>query len=605
MRALGGPALQQIEAQSGDWVWRAKATGTQNGTGLERRVILVDIDERSLKEIGPWPWSRTTLARLVDAIGQQQPLLQLFDLVLPDPKEGDNRLAQSMDRYKPIFSQVLAMEMPLSDSSGRLKSALPWTACPAPFAEASGYLANSKSLPVEAGHITPRLAADGVLRHQPALICFDGKPYPALAIKALMSISGEKNLSLQRGTGIDSDWMLSGSGLLPTRIPVDAAGDVRLPWRLSKHNLISISAADALQGRYPKDLLNNAIVLVGSSSFGLHDAIATPLHPIASGMQAHAELLLGLLDEQVPYTPAAIDLYAVVLVAISLLLLLLLGRFAVPAYWIPVTGITLGLAVWAAFGFLLWNFNVWLGWIQPAALIAITGLVWGGIEHARSRWDRDRLYEHLSSYLPASVAASLALQPPSSAIKASSQSAVVFFADIRNFSAYCEARPATESTAVLHTFFSKATDIIERYGGVIEAFEGDAVIAFWSNVSTADTAQLDRSFAAALDLQKASLDFLPNPAPAGLERLVLGIGLELGPTIIGSFGLAKRRAHVILGPTVSVTACLVKMTGELSHPILIGGAFAQHLQSPALQPLGIFLLDGLKTPHSIFAYPHG
>jgi adenylate cyclase len=496
------------------------------------------------------------------------------------------------------------MEMPLSDSSGQLESALPWSSCPAPFSEASGYLANSKSLPVQAGHITPRLAADGVLRHQPALICFDGKPYPALAIKALMAISGERNLALQRGAWFESDWMLGGSGLLPTRIPVDAAGDVRLPWRLTKQNLISISAADALEGRYPKDLLRNAIVLVGSSSFGLHDAIATPLHPIASGMQAHAELLLGLLDERVPYTPAGTNIYALALATIGLSLLLLLGRSSLPAYWIPVAGIALGLAAWTSFGFLLWNWNLWLGWAEPAAFIVITGLVWGGIEHARSRWDRDRLYEHLSSYLPASVAASLAFQPPSGAIKASSQSAVVLFADIRNFSAYCEARPAPESAAVLHAFFSSATAIIEQHGGVIEAFEGDAVIAFWGNVSAADSAQLDRPLAAALALQKASLDFLPNPAPAELEPLVLGIGLELGPTIIGSFGLAKRRAHLILGPTVSATACLVKMTGELSHPILIGGAFAQHFKGPALQPLGIFLLDGLKTPHSIFAYPH-
>jgi len=79
--------------------------------------------------------------------------------------------------------------------------------------------------------------------------------------------------------------------------------------------------------------------------------------------------------------------------------------------------------------------------------------------------------------------------------------------------------------------------------------------------------------------------------------------LELGSTMIGSFGLAKRRAHLILGPTVSITSCLVKMTAELSHPILIGGEFAKHIHHPALQSLGIFLLDGLKTPHSIFAYP--
>lgn len=602
LHALLAPTLSHLESQSGDWVWRAKST--RANTDLERRLVMVDIDERSLQEFGPWPWSRQTIAKLVQDIGQQKPLLQFYDLVLPEQRVGDEQLARSIKQYNPIFSQILALETPLAYSAGQLESALDWNACPYPFQEASGFLANNKNLSVQAGHITPRLGPDGVLRHQPAVICFKGKAYPSLAIKVVMSLSDQEQLVLEKGSWLESEWMLGGKNLVPNRIPLDANGDIRFPWRLPNRSFISISAADVFEGRYPKDLLKNAVVLVGSSAFGLNDGIATPLNPLAAGMQAHAELVLGLLDEQVPYTPRIATYYQIGFVIVGLALLMLLVLSRLPSYWIPLAGLGLSLISWLSFVVLLWQSSCWMGWIEPALFLTLTALIWSGLEHARSRLDRDRLYQHLSSYLPSSVAASLALQSPSDAIKAKNQSAVVLFADIRNFSAYCEVRPPEESAAILHAFFSSATKIIEQHGGVIEAFEGDALIAFWGNLEHQKNADVERPLRAAAALQRASLEFLPDPAPEKLEPLVLGIGLELGSTMTGSFGLAKRRAHVILGPTVTIASCLVKMTAELSHPILIGGEFAKHIKHPALQSLGIFLLDGLKTPHQIFAYPY-
>ena len=71
----------------------------------------------------------------------------------------------------------------------------------------------------------------------------------------------------------------------------------------------------------------------------------------------------------------------------------------------------------------------------------------------------------------------------------------------------------------------------------------------------------------------------------------------------GSFGLAKRRTHLVLGPTVSIASCLVAMTAELSHPILIGESLAHAVKGVTLQPMGTFLLEGLKPSHQIYAYP--
>jgi len=215
------------------------------------------------------------------------------------------------------------------------------------------------------------------------------------------------------------------------------------------------------------------------------------------------------------------------------------------------------------------------------------------------------------------VAAALALQPPSSAIKASTRMVSVMFADIRNFSAYCESRPPQEAAAVLHAFFSTATRVVEANGGVIEAFQGDAVLAVWygeeyapehnNNRKSSFAEQgkakgAQRSMKAAAELYQAMQGSLPDPAPAGLEPLALGVGLESGPAMAGSFGLASRRTHMVMGRTVTIASRLVEMTADLAHPILVGEGLAAQLAGEGLESMGTFLLDGLRVPHHVYAY---
>ena len=250
-----------------------------------------------------------------------------------------------------------------------------------------------------------------------------------------------------------------------------------------------------------------------------------------------------------------------------------------------------------------------VGWVLPALTVLLASLAWGILEHTKSRLDRDRLYTHLSSYLPAPVAAALALQPPSSAIKASTRMVSVMFADIRNFSAYCEARPPKEAAAVLHAFFSTATRVVEAHGGVIEAFQGDAVLAVWYGAEYQDGQEdalnaqgAKKALQAAVDLYRAMQGTLPDPAPAGLEPLALGVGLECGPAMAGSFGLASRRTHMVMGRTVTIASRLVDMTADLAHPVLVGEGLAAQLAGEGLSSMGTFLLDGLRVPHHVYAY---
>lgn len=600
VHGLAAPVLQRLDERSADLAWKLGAERKD-----ERRVIIIDIDEKSLREIGPWPWPRTTQSRLIERLHEAGAGLQIYDVVFAEPRAGDEVMANSVRQRQPVLAQVFALQQGAPTQSGQLAGALPWPGCPAPFEAAKGHLANAPLIAQaarHAGHITPRIAADGMLRHMPAVVCSGQGSYPALGLAALLAGSHETDLALRRGTGwLDADWRLESMALAQGSIPLDAKGDLRVSWRLHPDSFISLSASDVLSGRVPPGLLDQAWVLVGSTAFGLHDTIATPYSGADSGVQVHAQVIAALLDGRTPHQPRISTLLQSLAAGLGVIILLAIRYARVPVYLLPLGGVFLAGALWFPHAWALTQASLWIGWAHPALLIVLVGLALGIAEHARSRTERDRLYTHLASYLPEPVAAALALQPPSSAITASEQQVSVLFADIRNFSAYVESRPPDEAAAVLHAFFSIASRVVQARGGVIEAFQGDAVLAVWSG-EPAD--HVRRALQAAVDLQEAMQGCLPDPAPAGLEPLALGIGVECGPAMVGSFGPANRRTHLVMGRTVTVASRLVEMTAELAHPILVGEGMAAQLGGGArLESMGTFLLEGMRVPHHIYACP--
>lgn len=642
------PALHALEARVGDAVWRLGATRHD-----ERRLIVVDIDDRSLQAIGPWPWSRPTVAQLLDKLAAMGTGLQILDVVFTDPRPDDDALLQAVQRHRPVLAQVFAMAPPEASTpgdapghaaeqlpqAGQPASPLDWPSCPAPFATAEGHLANHAQLAAlgqpptgRTGHITPSMAHDGIVRHQPAVVCWQGQAYPALGLAAVMQATGENHIRPQRGGLWDAPWSLVGQQQVLPRLPLDEQGNIRIGWRQHPSSFISVPASDVLTGKAPAELFKGAWVLIGSSAFGLNDSIATPYGPTASGLLAHAQIITAWLDGHTPYTPRAAWLLqvAATLTALGLLAALVWRATSTEAraaatenarqrpatLLLPVAGLGCALALWVAHAGLLLHSAIWVGWVVPALAVLLASLAMASAEHLRTRLERQRLFQHLSSYLPAPVAASLALQPPSGAIRAQLRQVTVMFADIRNFSAYCEARPPEEAAAVLHAFFSAATQVVQQHGGVIEAFQGDAILAVWNGEDAPHQPDhANQALASALQLLETSRSLLPDPAPAGLEPLQLGLGLETGQATAGSFGLASRRTHLVMGRTITIANRLVAMTGDLAHPILVGEGLATqvgaqldttlngHTSSAQLESLGTFLLDGLRVPHHVYAVP--
>lgn len=595
-------------------MWRSMARTTS-----ERRVVLVDIDEGSLRELGSWPWSRTQLKELSNRLAEQGSALQVFDIVFPEGARDDRLFVAALEKNSAVLSQVFALQENTGARTGLPSSPLPWLACPAIFPHADNYIANAPafgSLP--SGHITPFIDRDGTVRHQPAIICHEGKPFPALFLSAIMKGTATTQLNLESREGLlSAPWELNGLPLYKDGIPLDRSGNVRIPWHLKSDAFVALSAKDVLAGNVPDGLLKNAWVLIGSTALGLNDRVATPFSGIEAGMIVHAQLLRGILDENIPSVPQYSDAYSAAGALVGVLLLATLAGLRRK----PVFGLVVGALVFVLFlylfkAYMLTEQHVWLEWIPASVYTIFFALAYGFFEHARSRMERDRIFAHLSSYLPGPVAAALAARDPSDAIEASRKNITVLFADIRNFSAYCEARPPDETTAVLHAFFSMATQVVEKHGGMVESFQGDAVLAVWGANGKLDAsragagtpgyevgANAEQALLAAIEMLRESRQILVAPPSDGLQPLELGLGLETGVATVGSFGLARRRTHLAMGRTITTAARLEQMTAELAHPILVGEGMAACISDHRLESQGVFLLEGMKTPCHIYAYP--
>ena len=599
--SLFGSSLDTVEESVGALGWTLSPE-----TALEHRITIVAIDEKSLAQEGNWPWPRATMARLVTSLNDAGVQLQLHDIVFPETAQGDDALALALQASRgAVLAQLPQLNSEQTLRTGVMSHAVSGVSCSDGLASTTNYIANNASFAsIPKGHISPIVSPDGAIRKMPALICVDGNAYPALPISAFLQALSTQvwGASVTVGDSLFGPaQMLQLDSYPGLRIPLDAQGNMRISYRNLPETYQAISAADILNGDFDPAMLDNGWVLVGATAFGIGDIVPTPYSGATPGIELQARILGSLLDTNVPYAPSGAALFMVLLSMVSAVILFAIAgareRFA--SYGLPIAGLLLPIAAITLHIELLGSSNIWLGWVSPAlyCLLAASALML--LEQARVRDERSRVFGNLNAYLPSDVAKEIAFSLPSSSVNARRAEVTLLSADLRNFSAFSEARPPEESAALLHFFFVRAAEIVEQHGGRIHEFKGDSLLAIWDGHD--GKASLQALHAAEQMQASIDRDMLPQHPPQGLEPLALGVGIEQGSVLIGSIGPAQRRTHTLLGDTVTITLRIQEMTAELASPILIGECAARQLSDQKLESQGSYLLAGLRTPHVLFA----
>ncbi len=606
--ALWAPQWQSWEERLASRTW-----SLANSQATERRVVVVDIDEKSTQALGPWPWPRERVATLLSGLDAYGVNLKVVDVLFEGAQDAaqDQKLALALKAGAPtVISQLFALSPQAQLKSGQLAGAM--GTCPAnsaanqPFGTPAFGFMGAETLLAQSsagvGHITPIIDADGSIRRVPAVVCYEGQAYPALAVSALAAATGAQPVWRNSPAGLfsaNSAQHLDVGGL---QLPLDTNGQLRVSYQMPRDGFASVSAVDVLQGKVPPHMLKGAWVLVGSTAFGGGDAVPTPQGGAVGGVEVHAQLMSAALDARTPFVPAWAPLWPLATGLVALLVLVFSLRAAGPkaAVVMPLVALATGASIFGLHAVLLLNLHQWLGWGQPVVFVALAAALLTTSEMLRVRAERERLFENLSSYLPEGAARRVAFEGPTAQVMAETREATVMLVDLRNFSAYCEERAPEDAAMVLHLFYTTLDRIVTEHGGVVEQMVGDGLTAVWNGSSPCNQ-HAQKALQAAEVIWKEGVAQLPKVASRKTPPLDIGIGIETGPVMVGSFGPARRRVHTVMGEAVSVASRLEKLTAELGYPVLVGPQALAQSGYTDVHKLGDFLLAGMRTPRTVYA----
>ena len=616
---------------------------------IDERIVIVDIDEKSLAEIGRWPWSRNRLADLVNELFERQKTALLgFDLVFAeeDDSSGLKRLkllAQNELRDQAGFTEKLSqMQTSLdydalfakaienrpvvmgyyltSDRDGRVSGVLPTPVMgadalrgrPIKFNSWNGFGSNIEPLAKAAsvaGFFNAITEGDGVMRSIPLLAEYKNQYYESLSLAMFRMLAGsprvepvfpqEKFLSLNY-QGLESI-LLSQAGKT-LAIPVDHRVATLVPFRghggVNGGSFRYISAADLLTKRIAPEQLKGKIVLLGTTAPGLLDLRVTPVGETYPGVEIHANVISGFLDGKVFVKPD----YAVGFEVVILILSGMLLAFALPLLSAPKAVATSAVVVGALIGLNFWLY-LSFGLVLPLAsslVMAMTAFVlnmsYGYFVESKSKRDLANLF---GTYVPPELVDEMVKDAASYSMKATTKELTVMFCDMRGFTQMCETMEPTQLQALLNTVFSRLTDQIRGNRGTIDKYMGDCVMAFWgAPVDTPDHASL--AVKTAFEMANAIRKLNEEHRSKGLPEIGVGIGLNTGTMCVGDMGSSIRRSYTVIGDSVNLGSRLEGLSKAYGVDIVVSESTRELANDFAWQELDKVRVKGKDNAVAIF-----
>ena len=572
------------------------------------RLVIVDIDEKSLNAEGHWPWRRDKLALMIRQLFEQYRASVVgFDVAFPepDPSSGlpvlesiakgelkDNAQYQAFLQHARAtldYDRLFADEIkkwPVvlgffvggkEEKSGQL----PQPAFEAKalanaqyyYFSAAGYSGNIPMLQAAAtaaGHLYPALDPDGVTRSVPMFMRVGDGFFESMSLAVLRVYLGNIPVKLETTTvksgELTQGWIQFVRLGDKVRIPLDHRMAALVPYR-DQGGYRYISATDVLRGKVGAGELKDKIIIVGTSAQGLVDMRATPTRADLPGVEVHADIITGALANTIKFRPPevlAISVLTIVLVGLPLAVLMpRLSALAGTVVFAVVFAIVLGANLWA------WEAK---NFVLPIAdpLLMLVGLyflnmAWGFFAETRSR----RLITSLfGTYVPKEIVAEMAKNPGEYSMRGESREMTVLFSDIRDFTSISEGLTPESLKDLINTYFTRMTLRIQERRGTVDKYIGDAIMAFWG-APVADAKQARHAVECGLEMQKALRTLNQVFVKKGWPALRIGVGVNCGRMSVGDMGSQFRRSYTVMGDAVNLASRLEGLTKEYGVGILV------------------------------------
>lgn len=593
-------------------------------------VLVVDIDEESLRRVGQWPWPRTRVAELVSRLQHGGAAAVGLDVVFaeadrtsprellkstPLPPAAAQALATLPD-HDEVLAQALraapvALGFALDGADGAADAAPPAQAglgeiTDAPCQSPAGFVTLGgaadaqlrpfgscvQSIPVltaaAPGHGALSFIPDedGVLRRLPLLFDLQGRLVPSLAAETLRLAMGASRYTVQAAP---DDGGVIGLRLGPLRIPTTADGSMWVHYT-PPHPARYVPAWQVLAGELPAGRLQHQIVLVGTSAQGLLDLRFSPLGGIIPGVEVHAQALEQIVGghwlQRPGWAPAA-ELLAVALGGLLVAVAAMTAGALVSAGAFAALAAALLGGAWWAFtrqGLLLDPLLPTLGML---AVFLPTTVLRHVMSDRQQRWVRHAF----SRYVSPNLVDYLIEQPQALELGGRRQRCSFVFTDLAGFTSVMERMDPAQAVTVLNQYLDGMIAIAFAHEGTLDRIVGDAVaIVFSAPVQQADHER--RAVDCALAMHRFAQDYLAARRAEGVAFCETRIGVHTGEVIVGNFGGSHIFDYRALGDPVNTASRLEGANKYLGTHVCLSQATLDGCPGLPVRPVGRLRVAG-------------
>ena len=599
--------IESLDCRIHDLMFQAR--GPRPDTG---QVVIVDVDEPSLAELGQWPWPRSTMADLVQRIATQQPKIIGFDIVFAEPDRTSLKLAAA--RIEQLTHATVTLPEGSADNDAIFANALGQddavlgyyfeleieSEAPAPAAAPDGdrlpcpefslTVDTVATLVQQSDIATARRAVlnlsclndtaltegffntvpdlDGVTRRGNLIIRYGAVLYPSLALEMVREGSHAPPPELVSNTpGVG----LTGLKVGERTLPITREGQLCINFRGPQHSFTYYSAVDVLRGRCPPDALKDKYVLLGTSAQGLLDLRSTPFRKAYPGVEVNASIIDNLLAGDPMIYDRTLDL------GLSLAFVAVFGVIlaAVLAFLGPRTGGLCGVLFLLLIGY--GNYRVFflnqrLVGVTYVTLCLLVVFLTVSIANYFFEGRRKRFLQGaFGHYVSEEIVASILAHPEKLTLAGEEKELTILFTDIRGFTSMSETMTARQLSAFLNEYLSAMTDIIMARGGTVDKFIGDAIMAFWG-APLDDHDHAGHALGACLEMRRRLAELRPEWVARGLPPVETGIGANSGTVSVGNMGSRTRFSYTVMGDAVNLASRLEGLTKIYGAGILVSEA---------------------------------
>jgi adenylate cyclase len=619
----------------------------QVATGGE--TVIVAIDEKSLSELGRWPWSRKKIAELVDKLKAYGAKAVGFDIVFAEPDRNsslttiaeitkeikqigirDKKLAALIERKKALADTDAA----LARSIGRAKNVtlgyffhtskkeiahldekdiekqaegiansryqmIQSKTTPDDSRLTHAYAAVTNLLPLSnaaenSGYFNAFPDSDGSIRWSPLVIKFEGNYYSSLSLSLLLQYLDWPMLSLNM-----ADFGVEGIKLEQILIPTDESGRMLVNYMGPAKTFPHYSFSDVIMDRLSPETFRNKIVIVGATATAIYDLRVTPFSPVYPGVEIHATVIDNILHQNFLQHSG----WTSFLDVCNILLFGLVMGIAIPRVR-ALQGVLLALVLVVAFVVIntaiFSRFNTWLNMIYPVLTMATVYLGITVYRYVTEEREKKKIRGAFQYYLTASVINEMLKDPTKLKLGGDKKDLSVLFSDIRGFTTVAERLTPEELVHLLNEYLTAMTDIVFKYDGLLDKYMGDAIMAvFGAPLDQPDHAL--RACKTALDMM-AELAVLQKKWTAeGRPALNIGVGINTGEMVVGNMGSLMRFDYTVMGDSVNLGSRLEGINKEYGTNIVIS-EFTQSVVKDTLfcRELDSVRVKGKKLPVRIY-----